>query len=295
MNIFKRRIVVVAIAVMAAFAISGGVAYAVFPDDNVTHYTGCLNTGGSAAGTFNQVAVGDSPAKACGSNQTLVHLSGGDITAVRTASGSGLRGGTDNGAASLSLDSTGCSNGGILKWNNASSSWACGTDNNTTYSGSDFALSNQNCANGLFDTGIDTSGHLTCAAPPSPFPRAWAFHSPDNQGIISDYRYYDVASLLVPAGSYTLAGSVAIVDVDHNALTNCFLFGDPTHTTELARQAVTTESEGVNATNFAASLSLVGAVRLDAPTTVAISCRTADDGVTASDSSLVATQVSSIN
>ena len=33
---------------LATLALSAGVAYAVFPDDNVTHYAGCLNTAGSA-------------------------------------------------------------------------------------------------------------------------------------------------------------------------------------------------------------------------------------------------------
>jgi hypothetical protein len=124
-----------------------------------------LNTGGGAAGTFSQVAVGDTPAKACGSNQVIVHLSGGDITAVRSAGGSGLAGGTDNGAASLSLDSSGCSDGGVLKWSAATSTWTCGTDNNTIYNGSNFALSDQTCSgSNTFAYGIDGGGSLECQA-----------------------------------------------------------------------------------------------------------------------------------
>ena len=118
-------------AAAAALALTAAAALGVFPDSNVTHYTGCLNTNGSAAGgAFNQVAVGDNPAKTCGANQTEVHLSGGDISAVRTASGSGLTGGTENGVASLSLDPTGCATNGVLKW--SGTAWVCGADNTGT-------------------------------------------------------------------------------------------------------------------------------------------------------------------
>jgi hypothetical protein len=127
----KKGIALLALAATAALALAAG-ALAVFPNDSVTHYAGCLNTNVSPGGTFTNVAVGETPSKPCGSGQVLVHLSGGDITAVQTASGSGLTGGKDNGAASLALDSTGCSSGGVLKWNGTS--WSCGSDNNTSYS-----------------------------------------------------------------------------------------------------------------------------------------------------------------
>lgn len=129
MRFCKRKILAVALVALSALAVSGGVAFAVFPADNVTHFTGCLNTSASPGGTFVNVAQGESPSKACGKGQVLAHLSGGDITNVQTASGSGLAGGTDNGAASLALDSTGCSGGGVLKWNGTS--WACGSDQNS--------------------------------------------------------------------------------------------------------------------------------------------------------------------
>lgn len=150
--------------VAVALVLVGGVggAFAAYPENSVTQYTGCLNTGGAAGGSFSGVAVGDSPAKACGPNQIVAHLSGGDITAVRTPPGSGLSGGTENGAATLSLASgfslpQSCSDAQIPVWSGTNTAWACGSDNDTTYS------------NG---TGLDlSSGNAFSVSPPYRLPQ----------------------------------------------------------------------------------------------------------------------------
>lgn len=163
----KTRFVLVLAVVTTGFGLWASGAIAVFPDSDVAAYAGCLNTGGSSAGSFTQIAVGDAPAKPCNSNQMVVHLSGGDITAVRTRAGSGLTGGTENGAATLSLAGgfalpQSCSDQQVTKWNNASGVWGCADDNNNSYSngtGLDLSSSNvfslgsgyqlpQNCTSG---------------------------------------------------------------------------------------------------------------------------------------------------
>jgi hypothetical protein len=120
-----RRWLLALTALLLAGAAAGG-AFAAFPDSNVDSYTGCLNVGGASGGQISQVTTGLSPLKACGSNQQVIHLSGGDITKV--TAGSGLTGGGENGAVTLSLGSgfqlpQSCATGKIPQWDG--SAWQC--------------------------------------------------------------------------------------------------------------------------------------------------------------------------
>jgi hypothetical protein len=117
-------------AVALTLVVSAGAAFAAFPDTDVDSYTGCLNVSGASSGQINKVKQGDSPLKTCGSNQQLVHLSGGDIT--RVIPGTGLTGGGTNGAVTLDLGSgyqlpQGCSDGEVAK-SDGNGTWECAPD-----------------------------------------------------------------------------------------------------------------------------------------------------------------------
>jgi hypothetical protein len=149
------------LSIGAAFvvALAGGSARA---DTAVASYTGCLNP---STATLHNIAIGNVPTKPCGT-ESIVHLSGGDITGV--GAGTGLAGGGTNGGVTLGLATSyqlpqGCSDGQIAVA--SASAWSCGTDQNTTYSGANFATSGQSCADGEFATAIDAAGALTCATP----------------------------------------------------------------------------------------------------------------------------------
>jgi hypothetical protein len=163
----RRRLALPLTALLAAVAVAvPTLALAGHETSNVADYTGCLKNGGNIA----NVAVGTAPRSPCSPGDTQLHFSGGDITDVATPSGGGLQGGAGNGAASLGLQQSyklpqTCSNGAVTKWNG--SAWACGSDDNTTYNGTNFATSGQSCPSGKFVTGIDANGALTCATPPS--------------------------------------------------------------------------------------------------------------------------------
>jgi len=71
----------------------------------------------------------------------------------------------DSSITASDLGASGCAGNEVLKWNSGTSLWECAVDidTDTTFSGADFAVSNQACPGGQKATGVDASGSVTCA------------------------------------------------------------------------------------------------------------------------------------
>lgn len=124
------RVLMGALAAVLVVGVAG--AGAGHENANVKSYTGCLNPFG---GVISSMKLGDAPLTPCGFMGSPIHVSGGDITAVRV--GQGLTGGSENGAATIGLAGgfslpQSCASGNVPKWNG--SEWVCAADNdeNTT-------------------------------------------------------------------------------------------------------------------------------------------------------------------
>jgi hypothetical protein len=234
----RRRLA--ALVVVTIGLAAGGIAYAAFPDTNVDTYTGCLNVGGTSGGQISQVTTGLSPLKPCGSNQKLIHLSGGDITKV--AAGAGLTAtpsAGDNGAVTLAIDGSHslpqtCSAGDFAKWDGTS--WNCDKYTNSTgldlspsnqfsinpdyqlpqscsdgqapkqsggsWTCGNFANASQSCSSGEFASGVGATGGLACGTPPGNGSHAYfATNSHVIEQCCGGYQRVVTLSGL-PAGSY---------------------------------------------------------------------------------------------
>lgn len=128
-----------------------------------------------------------------------------------------MTGGTDNGAASLALDSTGCSSGGVLKWNGTS--WACGSDNNSSYSvgtgldlnGTTFSVNSsyqlpQNCGSGQVPK---SSGSGSCQNDENNSTDAFPGSANAFVELPNDASLIELTHVQVPAGNYVVMAKMS--------------------------------------------------------------------------------------
>jgi hypothetical protein len=224
-----------AVGVVASFA---GPAIAGHLTAGVKSYSGCLV---SKDGVIIKIKEGDAPSSACTGGQVQVHFSGGDITKISVTGA--LTGGGDNGEVTIGLKPeftlpTGCDSGDIAKW--SGSAWACGTDNDTTYSagtgldltGTAFSIepayrvkNAPDCPSGQFATGFDSSGAIQCATPATAS-NTYVSTSRDSMGITDDGANHEILSLAPGSGTYLLIAKgtlTSALNVDDFSSVGCEL------------------------------------------------------------------------
>lgn len=283
----QRRAAVLALAALVVVAL-GGTALAAFPTSDVKSYAGCLV---SNDGVIVKVKEGDSPKSACTGGQTLVHLSGGDITKISVTGA--LTGGGDNGEVTIGLKPeatlpSGCANGQVAEWNG--SAWVCAVDNDTTYTagtGLDlsagptnafsiepgYRLPGKSCStSGEFARGFESDGDIQCAAPSAGAQVFANLMSPESGiGIPDDGLSHQVVSLTVPPGAYsitTVGNGTQAEDREWQLL--CRL---STGSEVLSNASVTDDEDTYfGVPKFGRSLAMTSLRNFAASTTVAVQC-----------------------
>jgi hypothetical protein len=230
----NRKIAAVAAALLVGTAMGGAVLAA---GATVPTVTGCL---ASKDATLIKVKLGDQPASPCSSGQTVVHLSGGDITSITV--GEGLTGGGTNGDVTIGLDSSftlpqGCDAGDIVE--RTAAGWACGTDDDTTYlagTGLDLSQTNafsiepdnlvingESCGTGKYVSGIGSDGHVDCAALPSAGSVKGYYTSSTDYVALAGTM--PIVTLNLPAGTFLLSAQVNYEnqDADTGSQIDCWV------------------------------------------------------------------------
>jgi hypothetical protein len=210
---------------------------------SVPTVTGCLANKDSV---LIKVKIGDLPATPCSTGQTLVHLSGGDITSITV--GAGLTGGGTGGDITIGLDTSftlpqGCVAGDVVE--KTASGWTCGDDDDTKYfagTGLDLSASNafsiesdnlvqngESCPIGKYVSGIGSDGHIDCTTLPTQSSgQVKAYQT--SVGVFDLGGVEEVLRLDVPAGTYVITATIQFhnFDSDTNSSIRCYVPGIPT-------------------------------------------------------------------
>jgi hypothetical protein len=112
--------------------------------------------------------------------------------------------------ADFALSNQSCGSGQFVTGFDSSGIKQCANDQ--TYSGANFALSNTSCPSGQFMNGVDSNGSPTCASQQS-IVRSDAYFN-RGSGVISNNAQITVASVSLPAGNYMLFASSVLLNED---------------------------------------------------------------------------------
>jgi hypothetical protein len=219
-----RRSAALAVAALCIAALTG-TALAGHETSGVKSYTGCLVSGD---GVMIKIKEGNAPKSPCTGGQVEAHFSGGDISKISVAPGSGLSlpNGGDNGEVRIALDASHSLPQACDAFEfpmKSSSGWVCAdhdvgtglaltksiqsTGSSVTYRiGEDYRVKNDpDCPSGQFATGFNSDGVILCSAPSAATGAGFFSRLAGDEEIAGTET---VLSENLPAGSYLLFAHV---------------------------------------------------------------------------------------